>query len=644
MFDQFAKLKENALKYLDEASAYAASVKQNATAEEIRSLRHQLAECRYNIAVVGNMKRGKSTLVNTLLGRCDDDVSPVQAKVCTASIVHYLSREASPSGLAEAQVFFADKEEGQRVPLEAIRGYVTEEHNPENVKRVRSIEVYGDFPLLHNAVTLVDTPGRGAIQEYHETLLEQFLPMADAIIFLISADLPIEASEQEFLNILSKNERDRIFFVLTKRDEVSNGDIREVRNYVEEKLSQAGLKVEKLHEVSAKRLFDARKAGLSDDDIAKAAEESGVNSLESELEKFIISKSDKNAALIPRIKNVLITLQAFCETNTRQVTHDIEAMEMDVKLVEDDCARLRVEGAELRKSLRGSLEKFERNWLRETSRFKAAFAAKSDVISDRIIERVARGGLISKSRATFKIGTIVARAINQEIEVQLNDLEASLSKVVSQLSDELDSHLAIYKRCRLGTEKVAVAGNLFALGLPGTAATIACAKATAAVGLWSAYASTAGQVGAAQSAWTWLVGSGGTVVTTGKAAALSAAIMGTGVGIAALGVAVIAVAVANGIVGGIHESRIPELVSASILENSDKVVEHLNTRRDEIAKRFSEAIEEQIAANELQLEKLKVAIASHDPALKAALIQQKEQLARLMNRNQDLGHSLKLLA
>jgi uncharacterized membrane-anchored protein YhcB (DUF1043 family) len=251
---------------------------------------------------------------------------------------------------------------------------------------------------------------------------------------------------------------------------------------------------------------------------------------------------------------------------------------------------------------------------------------------------------LAKSGTTFKIGTIVARGINQEMEVQLADLEASLSKVVSQLSDELDSHLALYKRCRLGTEAAAVAGSLFALGLPGVTASLACAKATAAVGLWSAYASAVGQVGAAQSFWAWLAGSGSTGVVAGKTAALSAAVIGSGVGVAALGVALVSVVVAGGIIGAIQENRVPELVSRAILENCEKVVEQLDVRRDEIAGSFAEAVEEEIASNEFQLEKLKVAVASHDPSLKEALVQQKEQLARLMDRNRDLGHSLQLLA
>ena len=248
MFDHFAQLKENALLHLNKAADFARRAGRKTIADQLDLGCRSLADSRYNIAVVGNMNRGKSTLLNVLLGRSDDHLAPIQAKVCTAAIVHYMSREAHPDGLSEARVYTDEAPSGEytdtpfeQVPIESLRDYITEERNPNNVKKVRSVDVYGDFPLLRNVVTLVDTPGRGAVQRNHEILLEQFMPMADAIIFLTMADCPIEASERAFLEELSQQEKKKIFYVLTKRDEVKDKDIKEVQKYVLQQIRATGL-------------------------------------------------------------------------------------------------------------------------------------------------------------------------------------------------------------------------------------------------------------------------------------------------------------------------------------------------------------------------------------------------------------------
>ena len=138
-------------------------------------------------------------------------------------------------------------------------------------------EVYGYFPLLNESVSLVDTPGCGSVNRHHETLVEQFLPNADAIIFPIDSGNPIDASEQQFLELLSGKEKDRIFFVLTKYDSLEPEDRDEVETFVRQKISAAGLSCDRLHKVSARDVFEARMTGRSEADVEAIAEKSGCS-------------------------------------------------------------------------------------------------------------------------------------------------------------------------------------------------------------------------------------------------------------------------------------------------------------------------------------------------------------------------------
>ena len=247
--------------------------------------------------------------------------------------------------MSEARVFF-DGREPQSVPVEMLREYITEDANPGNIKEVRSVDVYGDFPLLRNVVTLVDTPGRGATQRHHETLLEQFLPVADAIIFLISADLPIEASERAFLDQLSQQEKQRIFFVLTKRDEVSDKDIKEVRNWVMKNIRESGLSCDRLFEVSARPVFEAACAGKDGDELARLRRDCGV----AELEKYIIANSETNAALLPRIQSLLDYVSQFYFEATGQAEKDLMLLDGGAERTAGEVAQLQSEADALRAS------------------------------------------------------------------------------------------------------------------------------------------------------------------------------------------------------------------------------------------------------------------------------------------------------
>ena len=58
--------------------------------------------------------------------------------------------------------------------------------------------VTGSAPLLRD-IHIVDTPGTNAITREHETLTERFVPRADLILFVTSADRPFTESERQFI-------------------------------------------------------------------------------------------------------------------------------------------------------------------------------------------------------------------------------------------------------------------------------------------------------------------------------------------------------------------------------------------------------------------------------------------------------------
>jgi small GTP-binding protein len=194
-----------------------------ADAATLAALRDRLAAARLRVLVVGEAKRGKSTLVNALLGRevLPAGVTPVTA---VATTVTYGTGE----GL-DAE--FGDGRAG-RYPLAALDDLVTERGNPENRRGVAGVTVRLNAPLLARGVEIVDTPGTGSVHAHNTAAADGVLPSMDAAIFVLTADPPVSAAERELLgrvHALSVT----TFVVLNKADHADVAGLAEAIEFTE---------------------------------------------------------------------------------------------------------------------------------------------------------------------------------------------------------------------------------------------------------------------------------------------------------------------------------------------------------------------------------------------------------------------------
>lgn len=204
----------------------------------LAALRERLAEERFHLAVLGQFKRGKSTLLNALLG---EPLLPMAVIPLTA-IPTFL--RAGPERLV--RVFYADGR-----PPEELAGrsaeevaaflarFVTEEANPRNRLGVSHVEVFHPAPLLRQGVVLIDTPGVGSTHRHNTEVTLNFLPQCDAALFVVSADPPVSEVEVEFLQEVRARVA-RLFFLMNKVDHLSREEretaLRFLRQVLRERL------------------------------------------------------------------------------------------------------------------------------------------------------------------------------------------------------------------------------------------------------------------------------------------------------------------------------------------------------------------------------------------------------------------------
>ena len=215
-----------------------------------RRLADRLARRRFNVSVLGEFKRGKSTLINALLGA---ELMPAGVLPLTA-----VATEVS-YGEPGATVVRLDGTT-EDINLADLADYVTEARNPANVRQVARVEARTPAELLRPGVVLVDTPGIGSVFRHNDEAATRALLEADGAVLLLSADAPLSEAERQLLANLSERQAPT-FFVLNRADHLSPAERDEVSRFVTEAVAGELGHKERLWCVSARAALSARLAG-----------------------------------------------------------------------------------------------------------------------------------------------------------------------------------------------------------------------------------------------------------------------------------------------------------------------------------------------------------------------------------------------
>jgi hypothetical protein len=211
-------------------------------ARDARDLASRVADGRFFLATVGQFKRGKSTLLNALIGELllPTGVAPVTAAI---TVLRYGARLA-------ADVVFKD---GRRtsIPISDVHTFVTEADNHENMRHVAAVEIFSPSSLLASGMCLVDTPGLGSVFQANTEETRAFVPHIDAALVVLGVDPPISADELALVSDVAQ-QIGQLVFVLNKVDRLNASDLAEARRFTADTLTrQLNRPDERLFEVSA---------------------------------------------------------------------------------------------------------------------------------------------------------------------------------------------------------------------------------------------------------------------------------------------------------------------------------------------------------------------------------------------------------
>jgi hypothetical protein len=273
-----------------------------ADAEKLHFLRERLEEGRFHLAVLGQFKRGKSTLLNAFLGAA---VLPTSVVPLTA-IPTFLQYGPEIRVRVSYQDDRPSKEFSKKSSEEIVtilEGFVTEEGNPKNHLGVLQVDIFHPAPILQHGVVLIDTPGIGSTFTHNTEATLNFLPQCDAALFVVSADPPLTEVEADFLKDV-QSRLSRLFFIFNKIDYLNAHELASAVGFFKRILAEKSQTPNEypVFCVSARRGLDSKLLEKTD-----LWTESGLCEVENHLIGFLVSEKANalREALGRKVRDVL---------------------------------------------------------------------------------------------------------------------------------------------------------------------------------------------------------------------------------------------------------------------------------------------------------------------------------------------------
>ncbi|MFI6540088.1 dynamin family protein [Nonomuraea sp. NPDC050547] len=347
----------------------------------------------YQVVVMGEYSRGKSSLINALLGR--ERLLPVNSAVttCVVTVLRWGEREAA----------FVTESSGERreIPLGELDRHVADRANVDHVVTVET-----PAELLRDGLVLVDTPGIGAVNNAHSDATYASLSRADAILYVGSSEETLSVNE------LAHVEKafaacPVVVTAITKVESVFDQD-HEVRVARRKIAAATGLAPEDLVvlPVSAHRRLRALRQGRPE-----SPGESGLPELERQLRDRLAATC--GARYLERALDLLDEVQAAAEA---PVTNELAAL-----VAGEELERI---AAELRQNWRRAEE-----LLAGRAVWREALVASFDEAAAPVVERLAARNQAIRDRF---LGHIHSRAV-------VDDAEGLINATTRALSDALDT-------------------------------------------------------------------------------------------------------------------------------------------------------------------------------------------------------------
>lgn len=316
----------------------------------------------FNVVVCGEVKKGKSSLLNAIVGK---QYLPVNNEIATSQVFRIANSDTE-----SFSIVFND---GSKTPItkEELSKYgsqVDADLQGEPVfkdKTLSYIQLNIPVAFLPEGVNLVDTPGLGALYKSHEYITQNYIKNASAVIFVLDPERPIVEKEKEAIEkIISVTPN--ILFVMTKIDLYSEEHVNDILTRDEELLSLIFVE----HKLQSPEIYPVSNISLQKASDAKIEVLKKANYKNSKFPEV------KNQLMLLIYKSLGLTRTGFALRESAEQTTKLKKIISEVLLVAtQDNLNAQVE---LRKEKDSRKKELEETWKEDSKYYNAAKAQISD--------------------------------------------------------------------------------------------------------------------------------------------------------------------------------------------------------------------------------------------------------------------------
>lgn len=303
------------------ADSFVARILQDEDIDDIRKWEDLVSERGnqpFSLVIIGDFKRGKSTLINALLGKATVTTNATPETV-TINRVKYGVTPRIEAVLTNGMRVHLEQNELSREVIESLT-----KNFPAAIDHIDIIE---NNELLRD-ICITDTPGLGDVLKCFDQRVRDYIVNADAIIYVVSALSPLSESEQLFLStILSQQHFSRLFVVINYADCLENEtEIAKIADLVLER-ARAISSSSVVYTISALEEFNRKTGRKSPNPDLKSYLDIAFQRFENMLQNDLLLNKDVIRAervvilLKTMVKSIRGKITAFCSLLTEQVDH-----------------------------------------------------------------------------------------------------------------------------------------------------------------------------------------------------------------------------------------------------------------------------------------------------------------------------------
>lgn len=325
-----------ALVTIAEAAAFAGLPQ---IAQGAKSLGQRLAFDSVHVVVIGEFNRGKTTLVNALIGR---SLLPMDIVPTTAAIWVIQRGETTAAAITRM--------DGSSTPLPPTPDGLARLNADGDLSKdgVKFVRVSVEGLAIGSDVILVDTPGVNDINQSRADITYGFLGQADAAIFVMDASSPMTRSEADFLRgqVLDAH-LSHLTFILNKTSRLDDDEVSDAVAAAAARLKETLGRDVCVVGADAARILDALEAGHPE-----AADRWGWAGVRAAIDDLLLGARDR----VAREEAATLRVRALARCARVAIEGEIERSRLSAEQMAEAQARFEREVRELRPRLERLLE------------------------------------------------------------------------------------------------------------------------------------------------------------------------------------------------------------------------------------------------------------------------------------------------